>query len=302
MFERMPYHDVVAWAAMVHSYALTGHTLEVFEVFQLLLLEGETPDDGVFVSVLTACSHRGFYKEGLRYFKAQEIAGKAVDSGSGNHSMYVMLGNIYGESKGRELLQWLLPFYLATFDCHLRRKPFVLEIGLSQAGIFFPSIGNSSMVIRFEVSQERKKMEPRVARSKVGRPEEQCEDQVSCKEACCSCCGGLTGICAAFCCCPLTILPLAGFVCVKIPAKLAKRFARRLRKQPSRKLWRMGSSERGRPVSLNLFGSGRIQGGDEQLRFVESVGFGNSGDWREYFGGGSRRGSGRCPEEQDACS
>ncbi|EFJ24781.1 hypothetical protein SELMODRAFT_414196 [Selaginella moellendorffii] len=255
---------------MVHSYALTGHTLEVFEVFQLLLLEGETPDDGVFVSVLTACSHRGFYKEGLRYFKKRITA-----------------------------------MVVTVLPCNVRLPPKTQTVcprGLSQAGIFFPSIGNSSMVIRFEVSQERKKMEPRVARSKVGRPEEQCEDQVSCKEACCSCCGGLTGICAAFCCCPLTILPLAGFVCVKIPAKLAKRFARRLRKQPSRKLWRMGSSERGRPVSLNLFGSGRIQGGDEQLRFVESVGFGNSGDWREYFGGGSRRGSGRCPEEQDACS
>ncbi|XP_024539408.1 pentatricopeptide repeat-containing protein At2g13600-like [Selaginella moellendorffii] len=69
-FIDMPRKDLVAWSAMVRTYAQNGHTARTLETFHSMLQHGIQPDDVVLVSVLAACSHAGELHLGLQCFRS----------------------------------------------------------------------------------------------------------------------------------------------------------------------------------------------------------------------------------------
>lgn len=60
----------VLWTTLISGYAQIGDTLNAFQVFDRMIIEGAKPSAVTFVSVLSACSHVGLIDEGQLYFKA----------------------------------------------------------------------------------------------------------------------------------------------------------------------------------------------------------------------------------------
>lgn len=68
LFERLQSKNIVTWTSMMGGYGMHGYGDEVLSLFERLKIEGMKPDHVTFVSVLSACSHKGMVEEGWRYF------------------------------------------------------------------------------------------------------------------------------------------------------------------------------------------------------------------------------------------
>lgn len=68
VFRRTPNKDVVSWNAMISGFSHNGQGDEALELFEEMLAEGTEPDDVTFVSIISACSHKGFVERGWSYF------------------------------------------------------------------------------------------------------------------------------------------------------------------------------------------------------------------------------------------
>ncbi|KAK1388989.1 Pentatricopeptide repeat-containing protein [Heracleum sosnowskyi] len=67
VFEEMPNKNMVSWSAMITAYGLCGKGREALSTFHEM--KGSIiPDEGVFTSVLSACSHAGLVSEGKEIF------------------------------------------------------------------------------------------------------------------------------------------------------------------------------------------------------------------------------------------
>lgn len=67
VFEEMPNKNLVSWSAMITAYGLCGkgrEALSTFHEMKRIII----PDEGVFTSVLSACSHAGLVREGKEIF------------------------------------------------------------------------------------------------------------------------------------------------------------------------------------------------------------------------------------------
>ncbi|XP_024529681.1 putative pentatricopeptide repeat-containing protein At1g56570 [Selaginella moellendorffii] len=58
----------VSWTAMLAAYVQQGLVSSAKEVFHAMAVEGESPDEVTFVSLLHACSHGGELEEAAQYF------------------------------------------------------------------------------------------------------------------------------------------------------------------------------------------------------------------------------------------
>ncbi|KAF7140560.1 hypothetical protein RHSIM_Rhsim06G0156600 [Rhododendron simsii] len=72
VFYEMAEKTLVSWSAMVSGYGLHGMGREALSIFHDMMGIGITPDEGVFTSVLTACSHAGLVNEGKEIFHSME--------------------------------------------------------------------------------------------------------------------------------------------------------------------------------------------------------------------------------------
>ncbi|EYU32118.1 hypothetical protein MIMGU_mgv1a019324mg, partial [Erythranthe guttata] len=72
VFDENTTNDFVCWSSMINGYAINGCGNEVLECFSDMLSHGIEPNDVIFVSVLSACSHCGLEYEGWRWFLAME--------------------------------------------------------------------------------------------------------------------------------------------------------------------------------------------------------------------------------------
>lgn len=70
VFDRMPYHNLVSWTALIAAFAQMGLGQNAVAHFQRMLLEGIHPDNIAFTCVLTACSHSGLIDMGRNLFCA----------------------------------------------------------------------------------------------------------------------------------------------------------------------------------------------------------------------------------------
>ncbi|CAL5406367.1 unnamed protein product [Camellia sinensis] len=68
VFDEMPVKTLVSWSALVAAYGLHGKGREALLIFNDMIVNSITPDEGVFTSVLTACSHAGLVGEGKEIF------------------------------------------------------------------------------------------------------------------------------------------------------------------------------------------------------------------------------------------
>ncbi|KAI3687234.1 hypothetical protein L1987_80928 [Smallanthus sonchifolius] len=68
VFSKMPRKDVFSWTSLVSGLALHGEGRSAVEIFNDMVLNGLSPNDVTFLSVLSACGHGGLVKEGQVLF------------------------------------------------------------------------------------------------------------------------------------------------------------------------------------------------------------------------------------------
>jgi len=68
VFYEMPVRSVVSWNSIIMGYGLHGNGDKALELFLEMEKEGMQPNDGTFISVLSACTHAGMVMEGWWYF------------------------------------------------------------------------------------------------------------------------------------------------------------------------------------------------------------------------------------------
>ncbi|XP_077215448.1 pentatricopeptide repeat (PPR) superfamily protein [Tasmannia lanceolata] len=70
IFDRIHEKNTVTWSAMVGGYGMQGDTSGSLAIFTEMLKENMEPNDVMFTSILSACSHTGMVREGWKYFDA----------------------------------------------------------------------------------------------------------------------------------------------------------------------------------------------------------------------------------------
>lgn len=68
VFHRMSKRCIITWTTMISGLAVNGKCREAINLFDKMCLEGTKPDDVIFISVLSACTHGGLVEEGKRVF------------------------------------------------------------------------------------------------------------------------------------------------------------------------------------------------------------------------------------------
>ncbi|RVW58527.1 Pentatricopeptide repeat-containing protein, chloroplastic [Vitis vinifera] len=72
VFDEMPDKSLVSWSAMVAGYGLHGRGREAISILDGMKANSVIPDNGVFTSILSACSHAGLVVEGKEIFYKME--------------------------------------------------------------------------------------------------------------------------------------------------------------------------------------------------------------------------------------
>lgn len=72
VFDENTTKDFICWSSMINGWAINGYGEKVLECFSNMLSSGIKPNDVVFISVLSACSHCGLEYEGWNWFHAME--------------------------------------------------------------------------------------------------------------------------------------------------------------------------------------------------------------------------------------
>lgn len=85
---------------MINGYGLNGCGDEALETFSEILAWGVKPNEVVFISVLSACSHCGLEHEGWNYFSSTEQKCGIIPKRPAHHACMVDLltrrGNVEG--------------------------------------------------------------------------------------------------------------------------------------------------------------------------------------------------------------
>ncbi|XP_073012201.1 pentatricopeptide repeat-containing protein At1g09190-like [Typha latifolia] len=72
IFIKMVRKDVFCWNVMIKAFATHGRINDAMKLFNLMKKEGLMLNDFTFMSILFACSHGGFVKEGQNIFDSME--------------------------------------------------------------------------------------------------------------------------------------------------------------------------------------------------------------------------------------
>ncbi|XP_023768602.1 pentatricopeptide repeat-containing protein At1g11290, chloroplastic [Lactuca sativa] len=68
LFDLMDEKHITTWNAMIDGYGTHGCGKEAIELFNKMENENIKPNNITFLCIISACSHSGFIKEGVRYF------------------------------------------------------------------------------------------------------------------------------------------------------------------------------------------------------------------------------------------
>jgi pentatricopeptide repeat protein len=68
LFRSMRERNIVSWTSVIGGLAMHGRGVEAVAVFEEMVRSGVTPDDVVFIGLLSACSHSGLVDKGKGYF------------------------------------------------------------------------------------------------------------------------------------------------------------------------------------------------------------------------------------------
>ncbi|KMT20483.1 hypothetical protein BVRB_1g004700 [Beta vulgaris subsp. vulgaris] len=72
LFDEHHIKDLIIWSSMINGYGLNGFANEALEIFSNMLASGVKPNDVIFVSVLSSCSHCGLEDEGWYWFNCMQ--------------------------------------------------------------------------------------------------------------------------------------------------------------------------------------------------------------------------------------
>ncbi|KAL6187753.1 hypothetical protein ACLB2K_039148 [Fragaria x ananassa] len=70
VFDGMKEKSSITWSAMIGGYGIQGDSSGSVELFNYMLKERLEPNEVVFTTILSACSHTGMVAEGMRYFNS----------------------------------------------------------------------------------------------------------------------------------------------------------------------------------------------------------------------------------------
>jgi pentatricopeptide repeat protein len=70
VFQRILQRDTVTWNAMIATYAYHGLAANALKLFDKMINDGFSPSHATFLSVLSACAHKGYRYEGCHYFRS----------------------------------------------------------------------------------------------------------------------------------------------------------------------------------------------------------------------------------------
>ncbi|KAL2323079.1 hypothetical protein Fmac_027458 [Flemingia macrophylla] len=65
--------SVVSWTVIIGGYGIHGHGKVAVDLFDEMVESGVRPDETVFVTILSACSHAGLTDRGLGYFEEMKM-------------------------------------------------------------------------------------------------------------------------------------------------------------------------------------------------------------------------------------
>ncbi|KAJ9707831.1 hypothetical protein PVL29_000076 [Vitis rotundifolia] len=68
IFDEMGEKNTITWSAMIGGYGIQGNCSRSLELFGDMLKEKLEPNEVIFTTILSACSHSGMLGEGWRYF------------------------------------------------------------------------------------------------------------------------------------------------------------------------------------------------------------------------------------------
>ncbi|KAB5553329.1 hypothetical protein DKX38_010640 [Salix brachista] len=68
LFRSTRERNIVSWTSVIGGLAMHGRGAEAVAVFEEMIRSGVTPDDVVFIGLLSACSHSGLVDKGKKYF------------------------------------------------------------------------------------------------------------------------------------------------------------------------------------------------------------------------------------------
>ncbi|KAG9457260.1 hypothetical protein H6P81_001768 [Aristolochia fimbriata] len=67
-FGRVKKRCIITWTSMISGLAFNGECLQALKLFDAMCAEKMEPDDVIFITVLSACTHGGLVEEGKRVF------------------------------------------------------------------------------------------------------------------------------------------------------------------------------------------------------------------------------------------
>lgn len=113
-FKKMDKHDVIAWNAIIASYAYHGHAVEALENFSQMQQQGFSPNMATFVSVLDAHIGHADLAEGMkmhacivhRGFREDAVLGTALVSMYGRCNSLEDAQNVFERLRQRNVISW----------------------------------------------------------------------------------------------------------------------------------------------------------------------------------------------------
>ncbi|GMH11933.1 hypothetical protein Nepgr_013774 [Nepenthes gracilis] len=69
VFNRLAFKNVYPWTAMINGLAMHGDASSCLNLFKQMIGSGVQPNEVTFISILSACSHRGLISEGRQLFR-----------------------------------------------------------------------------------------------------------------------------------------------------------------------------------------------------------------------------------------
>ncbi|KAK9122399.1 hypothetical protein Syun_020016 [Stephania yunnanensis] len=92
VFDGIQCRNLVTWSALIAGYGYHGFGSKALDLFEQMKSEGFTPDETVFLSVLSACSHSGLVFEGKEYFNLMRKAYNVIPGTKHYACMIDLLG------------------------------------------------------------------------------------------------------------------------------------------------------------------------------------------------------------------
>ncbi|KAI3886006.1 hypothetical protein MKW92_042498 [Papaver armeniacum] len=94
VFKGLRCKDLFSWTIMINGMAKNGQGKQAMQLFSFMLINGFRPDSVTFLSLLSACSHGGFVKEGFSFFKAMKDIYKIIP----DMQHYACIVDMYGRA------------------------------------------------------------------------------------------------------------------------------------------------------------------------------------------------------------